>query len=297
MNTHFPSSFAAFAASAAAETSAGGRPARSSLRSTTSRKRFVSFRRFSANFKPSADSSWLISRKRFLFSGARLAPPRTKSLYVSSRSFFCSTVSVSVARASRTALTRAKSFSFRRTSSRSAESFGATSLLIAWSASFVSAPVSVKKTSLTFARARPPFSSASTVFANVGAAGFEAMASTSFFRAAIPASNAGLKCSGLIRSNGGIPKGVVHSSKNGLEGGGACAAAGDATRRTVRATARRETVSGMRREPSFVGRSGRPYRPARPGALMQMKGGEPKGVVPPEGFEPSISTLKVVRGL
>ena len=54
------------------------------------------------------------------------------------------------------------------------------------------------------------------MLANVGAAGLAATASTSFRRSAIPASNAGRKCSVRIFSNGAIPNGVVHSVKNGF---------------------------------------------------------------------------------
>ena len=80
MKTHRPSSFAPFAASAAAATTPGGRPARSDFFSTTSRYPFVSFSRLSPNRIPRSESSWLTSRKRLRASGARFAPPRTKSL-------------------------------------------------------------------------------------------------------------------------------------------------------------------------------------------------------------------------
>ncbi len=137
-------------------------------------------------------------------------------MYVSSTSLFCSGVRPSVSLFSHTDFTRAKSVSFRRTSSRRAESRGETFRVIAWISSFVSAPESVKKTSETLASCRPPFSSASTVFANVAGSVLDAIASISFLRSAIPASNAGTKCSGRIFSNAGIPNGVAHSVKNGF---------------------------------------------------------------------------------
>ena len=54
------------------------------------------------------------------------------------------------------------------------------------------------------------------VLAKVGAASVPAMAAISLRLAAKPRSNAGMKCSISMRSNGGISKGVVHASSSGL---------------------------------------------------------------------------------
>ncbi len=108
-------------------------------------------------------------------------------------------------------------------SSRSAADIGATSRAMAWSWSLVSAEVRLWKTDPTLSRSFPDVSSASMVFAKVGGASSVAMASTSLRRSANPALNAGRKCSGLIWSKGGTPKGVVHSTKNGLVSCAGCA--------------------------------------------------------------------------
>ena len=118
-------------------------------------------------------------------------------------------------------------------SSRWAASIGATFFWIACSASLVSAEVRFEKTLPAFSSSRPEASSASMVFAKVGGAGLFAIASTSRSCCAMPSSIAGRKCSVLISSKGGTPKGVVHSEKKGLDGGSAadCGAAASGTAR------------------------------------------------------------------
>ena len=193
-------------------------------------------------------SSPLTARRRSWPSFGRRAPPRTKSFHVSSRSLPWSGSSFSAALASHTALTRWKSAGFRRMSSRWAAIIGATFLWIACRASLVSAEVRFEKTLPAFSRSRPEASSASMVFSNVGGAALPAIAFTSRSCCAMASSIAGRKCSVLIASKGGTPKGVVHSERKGLDGGSAAdgGAAASGTARKKRATDRR---AGMEEPP------------------------------------------------
>jgi hypothetical protein len=74
----------------------------------------------------------------------------------------------------------------------------------------------LKNTRLTRSSKRPLRSNASIVPAKLGTAAELAIAAISAICSFIPQSNAGGKCSGRIRSKGGMPNGVVQLSKNGL---------------------------------------------------------------------------------
>src|SRR5271166_2119687 len=87
---------------------------------------------------------------------------------------------------------------------------------MASSASLVLLESRLKKTRLTRSSKRPLRSNASMVLAKPGGSAEPVIAAISASCSPIPASKAGAKCSGLMRSNGGTPNGVVQVSKNGF---------------------------------------------------------------------------------
>ena len=80
VNTHLPALLRAAASSAAAVTTASGKPARSVSLSMTSSKAFDSAKALSPYCMESIANSLLISRSVALSSSERRAPARTKSL-------------------------------------------------------------------------------------------------------------------------------------------------------------------------------------------------------------------------
>ena len=221
VNTHFPGRPAVAAASAAAATWSPGRPARSAFESTTSLNSLVSLSRLAPKATIRRDRSALIARRRCLCSGPRVAPPRTKRRYVLASSVASSALSVSATRPSYTALTRRNSASLSQMSSAWAASSVLTCSSTACNASFVSALEMTPNTLLTRVSISPASSSATTVLASVGAASTATIAAISASCRRIAARNAGRKCSGRMRSNGGMPNGALQSVSNGLSFGAA----------------------------------------------------------------------------
>src|SRR5690348_11900196 len=83
-------------------------------------------------------------------------------------------------------------------------------------ASFVLLASRLKNTRLTRSSKRPLRSNPSIVSAKLGGAAELVIASISAICSCMPRSKAGGKCSGRMRSNGGMPNGVVQLSKNGF---------------------------------------------------------------------------------
>src|SRR5579884_2144821 len=83
-------------------------------------------------------------------------------------------------------------------------------------ASLVQLPSRLWNTPSTRRSNRSLRSSASIVFVKLGGSGADAIAATATRSSAMARSNAAGKCSGLMRSNGGVPNGVSQVSKNGL---------------------------------------------------------------------------------
>ncbi len=129
VNTHLLSMLSDFAMAAACAITPSGNPERSSFLSIISLKPLVSASRFCPNLTCSIESSSFILRSLSLSSGDRDAPLLTKSLYVSSRSFFSSSVSLNLSLLSYTDLTLWKRVSFRLMSSLCFDESGASSLL------------------------------------------------------------------------------------------------------------------------------------------------------------------------
>ena len=111
---------------------------------------------------------------------------------------------------------RAKSASFREIYRSYSVRSGEMSSAMCCIASSLSASSKLKKSPLTRSSAAPANSSASTVLAKLGAAGFAAMASTSALPAVMAASKAGFQCSGRIRSKRGAPNGRVDGCSKGF---------------------------------------------------------------------------------
>src|SRR5256885_2991898 len=74
----------------------------------------------------------------------------------------------------------------------------------------------LKNTRLTRSSKRPLRSNASIVSAKLGGAAELVIAAISAICSCMPRSKAGGKCSGRMRSNGGMPNGVAQPSKNGF---------------------------------------------------------------------------------
>ena len=77
-------------------------------------------------------------------------------------------------------------------------------------------PTSVKNTVDTRRRVAPDRSRATIVFSNVAGPGSAVIASTSARCSAMPAVNAGMKCSSRIASKSGNPNGSGLGARNGL---------------------------------------------------------------------------------
>ena len=114
------------------------------------------------------------------------------------------------------------------------------------------------------------------VLAKVGASFEAAMAATSSRWRFIPSWKAGRKCSSLILSKGGTPKGVCHSSSSGLGAGVSAARAASGRSRSTAMRAWRMGSSPGRGRPGRAGgrADSRPWgpRPSRRGS----KGLEPR---------------------
>src|SRR3954466_9222444 len=90
---------------------------------------------------------------------------------------------------------------------------------VACSTSLVLAPFTALNARFARSSSRPERSIAATVFSNVGGAFWLAIAVTSAFCCAIPASSAGRKSLSLMREKSGVWNGSVLGFANGLEAG------------------------------------------------------------------------------
>lgn len=111
---------------------------------------------------------------------------------------------------------RPNSASSSRIACSCAASFGASSRSASCSPGEVSEAARLWNTEAIRRYDRPLASSAATVFAKVGGAGFAAIAAISPRWSRIAASSAGAKCAGAMRPNGGRPYGAVQGSSSGL---------------------------------------------------------------------------------
>jgi len=95
---------------------------------------------------------------------------------------------------------------------------GDTSLAASCSSGVVSELFRLKSTGVMRLSSDPACSMASMVLRKSGSAGSDTISSISFLAIEIAASTAGLKCSGLMRLKGAMPKGVGQSWRRGLSG-------------------------------------------------------------------------------
>ena len=148
-------------------------------------KAFVSFSKWLEKRRVAAESSRDISRNRFFPSSSSVAPERSKPSYVFSSNIRSSEVR-SVGGLSKTALTRANSFSFIMMLLPCSESSGAISSA-SWSrSSFVSASSKLYITVVARASSPPARSSATMVFSKVGGSLLSAKCFTSSISFSIP---------------------------------------------------------------------------------------------------------------
>lgn len=192
-----------------------GRPSRSSAPSGISHD-FSSARTFCPNRVSSTARRSTTAFIRARSASPSAAPDRTNRRCHKVSTRCCSGVRPNRAWSATTAFTRAKSSAFVRISASWAASLGLIVRCSASSASLVSAPVRLKKTPQTLSKSADERSSASMVFAKVGASGLSTIDAIPARSAARAASKAGSKSSMEISANGGSPKGVVQVSRRGF---------------------------------------------------------------------------------